>query len=99
FLAVTFLSAFIISQPEHRGEGLLFLVLYLVIAIGIVFLWRQSVKLFHRGAYWAMVAFLLINLIVSIYFLIYSTRILSSGLIEYETKNEVTINVILNGNF
>lgn len=99
FLTLTFLSAFIILRPEHSGEGLLFLVLCLIIAFGIVFARRKSELLFDKGAYWAMSGILLINLVVSITLLVYSTRILTTGSIESETKDEVTINIIFDGNF
>ena len=65
FLSLSFLIAFTISHKGREIEGLLYFIVYLVIAIVVIFLRRRSIKLLEGGR-WIWIFILLLNLTLSV---------------------------------
>lgn len=79
FLSISFLLAFTISDNENRDEGLVYWVIFIIIASVVVFLWRRSVKSYDNGKNKTFLSLLAINLLITILCLITSINFLSSN--------------------
>ena len=51
FLSISLIVAFTISNPSNIKEGLFSFVVYIIISIFVVFLWRRSVSAFESNQY------------------------------------------------
>ena len=77
FLSISFLIAFVISNDENRNEGLLYWIIFLIISIGVVFLWRRSILVYEKRENNSWRILLGVNLFVTITCLIISINLLS----------------------
>ena len=84
FLSISFLIAFIISNDENRNDGLLYWIVYLILSIGVVFLWRRSIKVYEDGKNKSWLILMAINLFVTIICLIISINLL---MVDTPTEN------------
>lgn len=95
FLSISFLIAFIISGGENRNDGLLYWIIYLILSIGIVFLWRRSISIYEKGENKSWLVLLSVNLFVTLICLIISINLLINvGEKAKTTKAENNIEVI-----
>jgi len=85
FLSISFLIAFIISGGENRNDGLVYWTIYLILSIGIVFLWRRSISVYEKGNNKSWLVLLSVNLFVTLICLVVSiTLLINTG--EMNTK-------------
>lgn len=98
FLSISFLIAFIISNDENRNDGLLYWIVYLIISIGVVFVWRRSIKVYETGQNKSWLALIFVNLFITITCLIISINLLMKPEIPSKNENVEPNKTEINGN-
>ncbi len=85
FLSISFLIAYIISTETKQSQGLLYWIVYLIIAVGVVFFWRRSILIYEKGKNKSWLFLLAINLFVTITCLMISINLLQ----DLKQQNDV----------
>lgn len=77
FLSISFLVALLISHNIDKAIGLLYLIVYLIISIVIIVLWRRTTLIYDGGRsnYWILT--LMINIFITVCCLLYSITLLT----------------------
>jgi hypothetical protein len=97
FLSISFLIAYILADDKKQTQGLLIWIIYLILAIGIVFVWRRCVLYYDKGDTKSWLTLLFMNLFVTIACLVFSIGLLTSdnkeedGMLE-KTKPKIESN-------
>ena len=65
FLSLSFIIAYTVTHKEHQAEGLLYFIIYLILAVIVVFIRRRSIKLLEIRN-WCWVLLFVLNIAISV---------------------------------
>ncbi len=79
FLAISLVAAFTISNRSRAAEGLFAFVIYVVVAVLAVVLWRRSLSLFDADNHWSLAGVAILGYCICVFGLIYAVKLVTGA--------------------
>jgi len=76
FLTISFLAGYAITKGTDNSTELTYLLIFIIIAVINVVLWRRSISLFEQGKKWISIIPTFFNYVITIYCLIKTINML-----------------------